>query len=81
MKNFTEVLRENVPPVKQSSSEKSQEKSPEKLLRAANIKIKLIIPTKFGTQIDLIRDYDEKEIKSILKGFDIKVKGKSVFVL
>lgn len=55
--------------------------SPEDLLRKNKIKIKLIQDTAFGKQIDLFKMPDEKEIKEILKDFQIKLKGKSIFIV
>jgi len=58
---------------------KAQE--PEKILRGAGYKIKLVTPTSFGTQIDFAKLYDEEEIKQLLKDFTIKIKQKSVFIV
>jgi len=58
-----------------------QEEKPEDLLRGAGFKIKLVTPTSFGTQIDLAKVYDEDELKELLSNFDIKIKGKSLFVV
>jgi hypothetical protein len=68
---------------KEMESGKLYEKTetPEELLRKADIKIKLVTPTAFGTQFDLAKKYDEEEIKEILKDFDIKIKNKSVFII
>lgn len=60
------------------TSQKSQ--SPEDVLRNADIKIKNIIPTNFGTEIILAKRYDENDIKKILAKFNIKIKQNSVFV-
>jgi hypothetical protein len=54
---------------------------PEEVLRRAGFKIKLVTPTSFGTQIDFAKQYDPKEIENALKGFTIKLKNKSVFIV
>lgn len=58
-----------------------ESKSAEDILRSAGYKIKLITPTAFGTQIDLAKQYSEDEINDVLSDFEIRVKGKSVFVV
>lgn len=54
---------------------------PEDVLRNNKIKIKLVTDTAFGKQIDLFKEPDKEEIQKILKGFNIKFKGKSVFIV
>jgi len=54
---------------------------PEEILRRAGVKIKLITPTSFGTQIDFAKKYEDDDIKDMLKGFNIKIKNKSVFIV
>ena len=56
-------------------------KTPQEILRGAKFKIKLITPTSFGTQIDFAKQYDEEDIKDILKDFNVKIKNKSVFIV
>lgn len=56
-------------------------KTPEEVLRGAGFKIRLVTPTSFGTQIDFAKKYDPKEIEKILNGFNVKIKGKSAFVV
>ena len=56
-------------------------KKPEEILRGANIKIKLVTPTAFGTQIDFSKKYDEDKIKELLKDFNIKIKNNSIFIV
>lgn len=58
-----------------------QQLEPEKILRDAGFKIKLITPTSFGTQIDFAKEYNAKEIENVLKDFNIKLKNKSVFIV
>lgn len=58
-----------------------ESKSAEDILRSTGYKIKLITPTAFGTQIDLAKQYSEDEINDVLSDFEIRVKGKSVFVV
>jgi len=58
-----------------------KEKKPEEILRSAGIKIKLVTPTSFGTQIDFAKKYDDEEIEEVLKDFSIKIKNKSVFIV
>ncbi len=55
--------------------------TPEKILRKNDVKIKLINPTSFGTEIILAKHYDEKQIKSILKDYNIKIKNNNIFVI
>jgi hypothetical protein len=59
----------------------AQGKKPEELLRTKGFKIKLVTPTSFGTQIELSKQYEDDEIKELLKDFTIKIKGKSVFIV
>ena len=54
---------------------------PERILRGAGYKIKLITKTSFGTQIDFAKKYDEEEVKKILTDFTVKIKNKSVFIV
>lgn len=54
---------------------------PEEILRGANIKIRMITPTAFGTQIDLAKNYEDEHIKEVLKDFTVKIKGKSIFIV
>lgn len=61
--------------------EAKETKKPEEVLRGAGLKIKLITPTSFGTQIDFAKQYDPKEIENVLTGFNIKLKNKSVFIV
>jgi len=55
--------------------------SPETLLRDAGKKIKLVTPTSFGTQIEFAKKYLDDEIEILLRGFNYKIKGKSVFII
>ena len=66
--------------VSQETMQESDE-SPEKLLRKAGYKIKLVTKTAFGVQLDLAKKYEENEIKKVLKNFNIKIKDNSVFVV
>jgi hypothetical protein len=52
----------------------------EDVLRSNGFKIKLITPTKFGTQIDLAKNYEKEEIEKVLKDFKFKMSGRSIFV-
>lgn len=56
-------------------------KTPEELLRKAGFKIKLVAPTKFGTQIDFAKKYEEEKIKEVLSDFNVKFDNKSIFVV
>lgn len=53
----------------------------ETVLRKNNYKIKLVTPTKFGTQIDFAKSYDESDVKDLLHNFKIKFDGKSIFIV
>lgn len=56
-------------------------KTPEEILRKAGFKIKLVAPTKFGTQIDFAKKYEEEKIKEVLSDFNVKFDNKSIFVV
>ena len=62
-------------------NEKAKSELPDDILRSAGFKIKLITPTAFGTQIDLAKRYKEEDIKTALKGFNIKIKNQSIFIV
>lgn len=86
--SFIEVLKQRTQKVSKTIIAEAivevnevQQLEPEKLLRDAGFKIKLITPTSFGTQIDFAKEYDSKEIENILKNFSIKFKNKSVFIV
>ncbi len=86
--SFIEVLKQRTQKVSKTIIAEAivevnevQQLEPEKLLRDAGFKIKLIAPTSFGTQIDFAKEYDSKEIENILKNFSIKFKNKSVFIV
>lgn len=53
---------------------------PSSVLRQAGFKIKLVIKTAFGTQIDLAKKYNENAVIGAMSGFNIRIKGQSVFV-
>lgn len=78
-KNDIEPIQSTQRPIEKSVNE--EEKKPDEVLRGNGIKIKMITPTSFGTQIDLAKSYDEEEIKELLKDFTIKIKGKSIFIV
>ena len=79
--NITEemIVQEDKKP---SEPEKKVKKKiqPEKILRNNNIKIKLVNPTSFGTEIILAKHYDETSIKEILKDYRIRIKNNSIFI-
>ena len=63
----------------------TEEKTPKKvnaseLLRDSDIKIKVTIPTSFGTEYVLAKRYPESELKKILVGYSFETKGSSIFV-
>ena len=80
---FKKFFKEQVAPEPKPEiiQEKVKLDKPESILRDAGYKIKLMTPTSFGTQIDLFIVPQEDEIKELHKNFDIKVKGKSIFVI
>jgi hypothetical protein len=53
----------------------------EDVLRNSGYKIRLIMPTSFGTQIDLAKLYNPADITKVLSDFQIKIKDKSVFIV
>lgn len=56
----------------------AQEMKVEDVLRDNNIKIKSVIKTKFGTQIDLFKV--PENLKDILKDIKFQIDSKSIFV-
>lgn len=69
-------------PKKQKTPEKTDVLSkPETILRQNGFKIGLVTPTSFGTQIDLAKSYKAEKVKEILVGYDIKIRGRSIFVM
>ena len=56
-------------------------KSPEKILRDNNIKIKYVTPTNFGTEITLAKRYDETRIEKLLARYKVHVKNNSIFII
>lgn len=71
----------NIEEAEQKMNKEQNNKLPEELLRSFGYKIKLVIPTSFGVQIDFAKKYEEKDIKNILKDYNIKIKDKSVFIV
>ena len=67
-----------VPKPNGSSTPKEE---PEEILRRNDFKIKLVINTLFGKQIDFAKKYDMEKVKEVLQGFNIKLRDKSVFIL
>lgn len=51
------------------------------VLRNNGIKIKLITPTAFGTQIDLFKIPNEEKLNDVLVDFNYKIKNKSIFIV
>lgn len=58
-----------------------KDKSPEKILRDNNIKIKYVTPTNFGTEITLAKHYDETQIEKLLAMYKVYVKNNSIFII
>jgi hypothetical protein len=52
----------------------------EDILIKNHIKIKSKFETKFGTEFQLAKKYDEEEIKKILTGYKVTFDGNSIFV-
>lgn len=63
------------------SEDDSKDKSPEKILRDNNIKIKYVTPTNFGTEITLAKRYDENQITKLLARYKAYVKNNSIFIV
>ena len=85
---FIDMIKEKSKEIKNSevSLDKKQlifeaNSEPEDILRNNKIKIKLVTDTAFGKQIDLFKEPNKEEIEKILKDFNIKFKGKSVFIV
>ena len=55
--------------------------TPEEILRGASLKIKQVIGTAFGIQIDFAKKYKDEVIEDLLADFTIKIKDKSVFIV
>lgn len=75
---YAELFKAAPAPLVESNAQKD---SPEQILRDSGKKIKLITNTSFGKQIDFAKKYDDDDIKALLDGFTIKLKGKSVFIV
>ena len=60
---------------------KQTTQKPEDLLRDSGFKIKNLVLTSFGKQIDFAKKYSDEEIKKVLTGFNIKIKDKSIFII
>lgn len=80
LKNENQFIEQAIQNINESSIIK-EEKTPNEILRGAGFKIKLITPTSFGTQIDFAKQYNNKDIETVLKDFTIKIKNKSVFIV
>lgn len=50
------------------------------LLRKNGYKIKTVMYTKFGLQIDLVKKYNLEELEKLLKDYNFKVKDNSIFI-
>jgi hypothetical protein len=81
LKNETDISSDSTILEAKVEKKKDQKEKPEEILRSANVKIKMVTGTAFGTQIDLFKKYPEEEIKEILKDYTIKIKDKSVFIV
>lgn len=87
--NYSDFLHKSYRSVKQTSDKTicsmeplfEQSKSPVDMLRSKGFKIKLVTPTTFGTQIDFAKKYDETDLQSVLKDYNIKIKDNSVFIV
>ena len=73
----TIVESENQKDVAESND---KDENPVEILRTNGIKIKTVIPTSFGVEIQLAKSYDENEIKKLLKNFKYRYKNNSIFV-
>jgi len=82
--SFVKLLKtKNIQEVIENSEIITENKKlkPEEVLRKNGIKIKSVIPTSFGVQIDFMKKYPDEEIEEILSDFTTKIKNKSVFVV
>lgn len=71
-----EVIQEPKKTVVKQTAQK-----PEDLLRTSGFKIKTIVLTAFGKQIDFAKKYSDEEIKKVLNDFNLKIKDKSIFII
>lgn len=79
-KKFFIIEKEVIQEPKKTVVKNSLQK-PEDLLRDSGFKIKSILLTSFGKQIDFAKKYSDEEIKKVLFEFKIKIKDKSIFII
>jgi len=78
----TKVPLEGVSEVRMRTTTETNFKDlPKDLLRAAGFKIKTVTPTSFGVEIEFATKYADEDIQDVLADFNIKLKGKSVFIV
>jgi len=63
------------------TNETNVQESPKDLLRASGFKIKTVTPTSFGVEIEFATKYQDLDIEEVLQDFNIKLKGRSVFIV
>jgi hypothetical protein len=87
---FVDMLKSKINDKPQQTSKQIEESSPvkieeaqkpEEVLRGAGYKIRLVTPTSFGTQIDFAKSYNPDDVTKVLSSFQVKIKGKSVFIV
>lgn len=61
--------------------ELKEKQDPSEILRSNGFKIKLVTRTSFGTQVDLAKKYNPDDVSKALEGFNIKIKGQSIFIV
>jgi hypothetical protein len=65
---------------KEKQVDVNKTETPEDILRKHNFKIKNVIITSFGKQIDFAKKYEESEYINLLSKFKVKIKDKSIFI-
>lgn len=75
-----DVVQEATAPVAKEKENKIKEKA-EDILRNNGFKIKSVLMTSFGKQIDFAKKYPDEEVKKVLSSFNIKIKDKSIFII
>ena len=87
---FSELLVENEEPVKVKAEKKEKaERSPKltdpsDIIRDFGIKIKLVLPTNFGTEYVLAKKYEPEILEKLIRKLSprkVKMKGTSLFVM
>lgn len=80
--SFTEIINDRKGEVNESTKAKVKSKSVPDIIRTF-VKIKLTVPTNFGTEYILAKRYSSNVMQKLLqelKNYKVKVKGNSLFI-